>query len=66
MAQLPSGPFGRVEETEITANSSSRNIRQSITINANKQCRKWSTYKKHSSSNLPDLCSLSLLFTRLG
>ena len=63
MAQLLSGPFGRVEETEITANSSSRNIWQSITISIKKQCRKWYTYRKHSSSNLPDLCSLSLFTT---
>ena len=26
MAQLPSGPFGRAKETEITANSFSRNL----------------------------------------
>ena len=41
MAQLPS-PFGRVEETEITANSSSRNIQDnhklSIQINNAETC----------------------------
>ena len=37
MAQLLSGPFGRVDETERTANSSSRNVwRQSQTIHINK------------------------------
>ena len=66
MAQLPSVPFGRVEETEITAISSSRKIQDnhklSIQINNAENCF---TYRKQSLINIPVLSSLSV-FTRLG